>query len=354
MNYKSIIKNLFGDAFPFRFLLLSNFLFCVTLGSAASVIGVKLGGLGVSVSIIGQIITWHNVGALAGAICSYRLLNKFKHVKTFILCVLLSAIFIMLHAFYVNNTFWGVLRFLFGFCEIIALVVLESWFNIRTDNKNRGTVFSFYMISAFLGLSAGPYILKLPDSSGFVMFTILSLFCLLAIFPISRETSPKLFKEESEKISLFEFFKRAPVGVFACFISGSISGLFYALGVMYILNIGLGDSEAALFASFTFLGGMLFQYFIGRLSDGIDRRKVLMLNSLSIMILALFAEKVLFLGDWLIIAFSLFLGGFVFTLYTVGVAFANDRAEKKTNVFNKWYITFYLVFGGSHISVDCI
>jgi len=328
MFNNKIISEYIGFISPFKSLLFSNLLLCVCLGCISSVIGMKLNNFNVPLSTIGQVMVWHNVGMVVGAIYVFKFLNHFGRIRAFAVCVLFAALFAIIHAFIFNVFTWGVLRFLFGFFEIIALACLESWFNLRTDNKNRGFIMSIYMLSAFFGQSIGQFFLRLPDESGYVIFSILALFCVFAAFPILNEKISTVTMEESKKISFREFFKRAPVGIFSCFIYGSLSGLFYALATVYILKIGLTKHEASLFMSCVFLGGMFFQIPIGKLSDKIDRRLVMILNSIFIVILSLSANWFLLKGGLYISIYSILIGAVVFSLYPVGVAFANDRAKQ--------------------------
>lgn len=340
-----VIKNYLNKFLTFKRLLLSNLLLCVTLGCASSVIGMKLSFINIPISTIGRVITWHNIGMVVGAGYVYKFLGKLGHIKSFRICVLLLALFSILHSIYMNILFWSVLRFSFGFFEIIALASLESWFNIRTDNKNRGFVFSLYMLSAFLGVSVGQYILLIPDNFGFIMFSIMAIFCIFSIVPISMEIPPSFKKEEAKKLSFVEFFKKAPVGIFSCFISGSLNGLFYSLGTIYILELGLSNKEASIFMSFSFLGAMIFQVFIGKLSDKIDRRLVMIMNSSMIILLSLVSDIFMTKGNFFMIIFSMLLGVFIFTLYPVGVAFSNDRAEKNEMASASGILVFTLGLG---------
>lgn len=345
MNNNKTIQKYLDFINPFKLLLISNLLLCICLGSVSSVIAMKLNDINIPIFTIGQVMVWHNLGMVVGATYVFKLLNHFGRIRAFVVCVLATALFAIIHAFYVDVFVWGVLRFLFGFFEIIALACLESWFNLRTDNKNRGFIMSIYMLSAFFGQSISQSILRLQDESGFVMFGILAFFSIISAFPILNEKVLTVTMEESKKISIKEFFKRAPVGVFSCFIYGSISGLFYALATVYILKIGLTKYEASLFMSCMFLGGLFFQIPIGKLSDKIDRRFVMILNSAFIIILSLFANWFLFKGDLYISIFSMLFGAVLFSLYPVGVAFANDKVKKEEMTSASGILVFSLGVG---------
>ena len=109
-------------------------------------------------------------------------------------------------------------------------------------------------------------------------------------------------------------------------------------------GVGLGTTGVALFMSAALVGGTLFQVPFGRLSDRIDRRKVLMLACL----LAVLAGAVLALAGearggalipaWLariaampavLIGAVMVFGGCIYSMYSLCVAHTNDFVERE-------------------------
>ncbi|NOR24030.1 MAG: MFS transporter [Desulforhopalus sp.] len=62
------------------------------------------------------------------------------------------------------------------------------------------------------------------------------------------------------------------------FITGMPIGTFFGMGAVYTTNIGLSVKDIPLFMSTLILGGFLFQYPLGWLSDYFGPRKVILFS----------------------------------------------------------------------------
>lgn len=72
----------------------------------------------------------------------------------------------------------------------------------------------------------------------------------------------------------------SPVGVIGVFLSGIATGAFWSLGPSYVIALGAGTSGIAIFMSIAVFGGALVQWPIGRFSDTLDRRVVVIAVSI--------------------------------------------------------------------------
>jgi len=315
---------------PFKFLLLANFFLCLTLDVMSSVVGYKLNQINVAISTIGILNAWHNVGMVLGAFIASKIIEKINHVRAFTISVIILAFISIAHCFGYSENYWTILRVTFGMVEIVALVCLESWFNIKATNKDRGFIIALYMITASLAGIITQSIMSLSDESGYVMFGLLSLFCLLASLPIHGKEAPKFeVNNEGKKLNFIQLAKRAPVGLFGSYIAGCLTGVFYALAAVYVLNIGLNDGQTVLFMTFSFTGALLFQIPMGKISDKFDRRILLSFNSLMLIVLSVHGFSLIIHSDLYLSIFAFVIGGFIFTLYPISLSFANDRVEKE-------------------------
>jgi MFS family permease len=70
-------------------------------------------------------------------------------------------------------------------------------------------------------------------------------------------------------------FRLSPTGTVAIFLIGLATGSFWALAPSYASTVSGSVSDAALFMSAAVLGGAVAQLPAGRISDRVDRRKIL-------------------------------------------------------------------------------
>ena len=128
-------------------------------------------------------------------------------------------------------------------------------------------------------------------------------------------------------MSFKQLYKIAPVGVVGCIVSGILVGNVYTLGTIYAEKSGLDMAQISLFMFFTILGGMLIQFPIGRLSDRMDRRFVMMWTSGGLFLIAPWIQ--LFINEGLVqlVICGLLLGAGTFILYPICVSHINDKIE---------------------------
>jgi len=108
-------------------------------------------------------------------------------------------------------------------------------------------------------------------------------------------------------------------------VSGLISGAFFGLGAVFADRIGFDATWVAAFMAFTILGGAVFQWPVGRLSDRLDRRLVLLGCCLVSTALALIGYVLVWVFPTWLVGLGALLGGMLFTIYGLSIAHANDQ-----------------------------
>jgi MFS family permease len=120
-------------------------------------------------------------------------------------------------------------------------------------------------------------------------------------------------------------FRGAPVAVVGAALSGLISSAFYALVPAWMQSKGFDRWNIGLFMLVGVLGGLSFQIPVGRLSDRLDDRRIV-LAALGVgFACAAVALIRLPRTPWAELPTAAVLGGFMSTLYPVCVAHAFDR-----------------------------
>ena len=219
--------------------------------------------------------TGWSVGFIVGCLLMPAVVRRVGHVRAYGAAASVSAIVILLNVMIVSPAAWISLRMLSGFCFAGAAMIVESWLNERSTRENRGTIFSIYQMTNFAASTAGQLLFVLGAPTGFFYFALGAIFYCLAILPTALSTAEHPRPLTRTRIDLRAIYRNSPVSAVGCVLIGMANGAFGTLGAVYAQRIGLPVASVALMMSGAVLGGSLIQFPLGRLSDAMDRRKVL-------------------------------------------------------------------------------
>ena len=121
-------------------------------------------------------------------------------------------------------------------------------------------------------------------------------------------------------------YQISPLGVVGIALQGVANGALLSLAAVYAQQIGMTIAQTALFASAPLIGGFLMQWPIGRMSDQLDRRKVLTATAVrtpSRWVTRCSPAKAF---QWQFIGAGL-LGGVLLPQYSLCIAHTNDRVR---------------------------
>jgi MFS family permease len=312
---------------PILALLSSTFLMLVGGGMAGMVLPLRASLEGWSPTTIGWIGTGYAICFTGGCIIVPRLVRRVGHVRVFAALTTVLAMSLLMHALAVHPLAWIIIRGSAGFALAGAYMVVESWLNEKVTNDNRGMVFSVYMMVSMGGLICGQYVVAFGNPELPYLFMIASLFYCLALLPtsLSSAQSPRPLTQVS--INIFALFRKSPAAVVGSFLAGLIAGNWNYLAPIYGKLIGLSSAGIATMLACAMLGGVIFQYPLGRVSDKVDRRYVMTFAGLVGVFVALFMIFIGLESQWLIYAGMFFFGSVLFPIYSLNVAHANDMAE---------------------------
>ena len=298
---------------------------CSAYGLLSSYLALRLNGANVPTFYSGIILSVYYVGYIFATLTSYKIINKVGHIRAFSAYISILSALVLLHAIYFDALYWGVLRLLEGYCLSSSLMCLESWLNTRSNNKNRGIIMSVYMVTTYLGTASGQLLLNIPDPQGFITLIVVSFLYSIALVPISLTALPTPDISKHKAMSLREMYKKAPMGVVGCIVSGVFVGGVYVLGAIYAQKSGLDIQRTSLFMFFCIMGGMCAQIPIGRLSDKMDRRFVMMWIGGGLFLVAPWLQFFMTESIWELAIASFLLGAGVFVLYPICVSHVNDK-----------------------------
>jgi MFS family permease len=233
-----------------------------------------------------------------------------------------------------NHNLWLCLqvRFLAGIALDTQFMVIASWRNAQTANYQRGRIFGFYMVFSGLGTVLGQLSLTLFPTLNYeplVFVAICSVLCLVPV-ALTRRVHPAI--QTPVPIIINYYVKRVPLSLTVLFMTGTITGSFYGLAPVYAARQGLTSDQVGVFLAAGVMSGLLAQWPLGWLADRVNRAGLIRVNAMILLVLAIPLWGWWQLPFWGLVAFSCALGVLQFTLYPMGVAFANDNIEPERRV----------------------
>lgn len=307
-------------------------------GLQGSLLGLRASIEGFDTNVLGIVMSGYFAGFLVGSLYAPRVVSKVGHVRVFAALASLASISILVHSVFIDPWIWGGMRIVTGFCYAGLYVVAESWLNDMSDNAKRGKMLSIYMVVQMGAVAGGQYLLGLSDPSGANLFMLIAVLVSLAVLPLCLSASRTPDFSAPEAMSFKELFRLSPLGSSGMVMSGIANGALFGFGAIYAQRAGFTITEISTFMAAMFLGGMVLQWPIGRLSDRMDRRLVIMVVTTAATIVAIGASLIpeptpLSMqpgGEedrtiWPILGAAALFGGLSIPHYSLFTAHVNDR-----------------------------
>ncbi|MFT5488589.1 MAG: MFS family permease [Paracoccaceae bacterium] len=283
--------------------------------------------LGFSFEVTGIIMSAYFAGFIVGSLRCVYLIERAGHIRTFAALASVSSAATLAFILVESPVAWAILRAILGFCLAGLYMVTESWLNERSDNTNRGRVLSIYMMVSLSSLALGQPLLLLPNPGHFEIFCVASVLISLGLVPVTLTISPAPAPPRAQPMALSSLYRVSPLGVAGCFASGLALGSFWSMAPVFCRTLGLSEGATVIFMVATILGGLFLLWPIGRLSDRLDRRRVIAMACAASAAASL--AMVLTGGESMLALFGLAIafGGFTFPIYSIAVAHTNDYME---------------------------
>lgn len=300
-------------------------------GLQGSLLGLRASIEAFPTTVTGVLMSAFYFGFLAGSMLTPKMVVRVGHVRVFAALASLASTAILIHALYVNPISWGMMRLVSGLCYAGLYVVAESWLNEKATNENRGQLLSFYMVISMGGMAVGQMLLNVGDPGRSGLFMLVSILVSLALIPMLLSVNRGPTMDAPTPISIKEVYRASPTGLVAALLNGILQGGTWAMGAVYGGVLGLSIPMISLFMTVLIVGGVLFQWPIGRLSDRYDRRLVLTVVTFIAAGLGVLASAVASnLQQLLAVAFLY--GGMMVPMYSIAIAYANDHLRPEQMV----------------------
>jgi MFS family permease len=318
---------MFGNLASIATLMLSTLLMMAGYGLMNYMLPIRGLAEGWSTFTISIIATGYTFGFTSSCVITPTLVQRVGHVRVFSALITLLTVSILLCALVVDWRAWTLFRAIAGFAIAGSYLIIESWLNERSNNDNRGAFFSVYMITTLTGSIGGQFIVPLGDPNSLTLFIVCALIFSAALFPTALSTAQSPAPLQQARFDLKKLYRRSPVAFIGSLLSGALSGTWSSLGAVYSQRVGLSTAEGATLLACVLAGGALAQLPIGRLSDRMDRRKVMVGAGLFGTVCCIIMIVLGGISPIALYVCSFFVGTVLYPVYSLNVAHANDLAE---------------------------
>ena len=244
-------------------------------GYQGSLLGIRAVREDFSLISTGFMLSGYYIGYFVGAKTISNLVSRVGHIRVFAAFASVASVVILLHSIIVNPFTWFILRIVTGFSMVSLYTVAESWLNDRSSNKNRGSVLSIYMIVLYGSMALGMFFINFSKPENFQPFILVSLIMSLSLIPILlTKRKPPTFKRILG-MKLRDLFDTSPFGMVSSLLIGSTHSALFSMLAVYAASMNFSIFEISIVTFLVAISGAISQWPIGKLSDALDRRLVI-------------------------------------------------------------------------------
>lgn len=124
----------------------------------------------------------------------------------------------------------------------------------------------------------------------------------------------------------------SPLGVCGVFVAGIANGTIFGMGAVFARRTGFSVVDTSLFMALLILGAALLQWPVGKLSDVIDRRKVITGVAITAAIACCLASGISQIGSLGTAVLVAVTGGLSLSIHSLSLAYTNDYLESEEMV----------------------
>lgn len=317
---------------PVTALLASVGLLYIGTGLQTTLVPLRADAEGFGRLAIGFLGSGYYAGFVAGCLFGPLLILRAGHIRAFAAIVAVLSASVLAFPLLIGAVQWVGFRIVVGLCIASLLVIVESWINEKSTNRTRGVVMSTYVIITYVAIVVGQMGVTTLPLTGFALFSISSIVLSLAAVPVALTKASQPAPIAVARFRPRRLYNTAPAGFVGVFTAGLLNGSVFALGPIYAIDTGFTKNEAAVFVSAIVLGGALGQYPIGRLSDFVDRRLVLLATAVASAVLSLVLAIATGGSQIVLVSLALAFGVLMFPGYSLAAAHAFDWAAPEDSV----------------------
>lgn len=307
--------------------LLSTALLLVGHGMQLTLLPMRAGVLHMPEFLVGISASCYFAGFIVGCLAVPRIIVRVGHIRSFAVQAAVMIVALLCLELLDAWPLWFILRFMTGVAVSSLYAVIESWLNSQATAATRGRILAIYTFITLAAMAMGQLLIGVSPVSTSTPFILSAIFMALAILPVGLTRGMAPLPPESTRVRFKLLFQSSHSAFNGAILSGLVSGSFWALGALFAGQYSVDERQITWFITTAIVGGALFQYPIGWLSDRIDRRFILMALSAGVAVtsvaVALSVQKPWFL--WTVFLF----GATALPIYGVSLATAADVTDER-------------------------
>ena len=277
---------------------------------------------------IGIIAGSFSLGLMSAGFFVSFVLDKIGLYRTMFIGIFVQTICVIIMFIYFSPINLIINHFIMGIFGGMIWMTMDTWVNLVSDNANRGKAIGFYNSAITLGFAIGPLFIGIFGTKGTLPIIIAILLMIVrtpVMIAIKKQVDNVQIPKLEKKLN-FSFLKIAPFIFISIFVSGIIDASFAALFPAYMINEFFSDKEIGYMFFVGMFIGVVFQPFVGALTDKLNKRLMIIVFLIFHLIWPILLNN--FIYNQLIIYFSVILWGMAsISLYTITLAYLGERVK---------------------------
>ncbi len=314
---------------PIASLLISVTLLLLGHGLQSTLIPLASRAFAFSDLLIGFAASGYFAGFVMGGIITPHVVVRAGHIRGFAVMVSSMSAAALLHPLIADPYAWILFRFITGFSVSGLYLIIESWLNEFADNSNRGLVMSTYIIVNYAAFTSGQLMATLARPESYYLFAVASIIISIAVMPVAMTKAAQPAPIAIVKLDLRKVFKTSPAAIVSACLIGMVVGSHLTFAPIYAVERGYDAlKQAPVFAAMLGLGGIISQWPIGRFSDRMDRRVVLLVISILGGLASIAITLLHDLPFYAFLAVGALIGALTQPAYSLAAAHGYDNAKE--------------------------
>lgn len=298
--------------------------FGTVLGLTLPLLSLILERQGIDAGLIGLSAATPALAILLASFLIPALVSRFGQRPVLIVAMLTIAVALLLLRTFPDVWIWFPIRFAMGFGMAGLFIVSESWINQIAEPEKRGQTIAIYTTTLAVAFVAGPLILIVIGTHGWLPFLLAAAVSLLGIVPLAL---PGLYLPpdggHTARRPVLSFLWLAPVLMLATFTSAFADGAAMGLFPVYAVRTGLGEAVAPVLIAAAVAGGVCLQYPVGWAADRFGVRPVMLLCGLAGVVGSTLLPVLV--GGFLLWPTIFLWGGAIIALYSLALTALGQR-----------------------------
>jgi predicted MFS family arabinose efflux permease len=127
-------------------------------------------------------------------------------------------------------------------------------------------------VLVYLGATLGQNLLGVRDVAAPDLFSLAAIMLTLALVPVAMTASTAPQPIRRARVDLRWLVGISPLAFTGCLLVGAVNGAIWSLAPLYAQSQGLAPNQVGWFMAALITGGAASQWPVGKISDRLDRR----------------------------------------------------------------------------------